>query len=81
MNEPIKCSKYKFHDFCERQGWLLLYDTITEEKSSICYLLQDGNAIVADFDTIGEFKALTDITNCRVAVDRDSNDTKDGEEE
>jgi hypothetical protein len=74
--DTLKCTKLDFHRFAERQGWLLLYDNPRGDGSSVSYLLQDGNCIVADFDDVGLFKSLTDITNARTEVDSDSQDAK-----
>ena len=77
--DDYTCPKYKFHDFAKRQGWLLLYDSLKDDGSSVGYLLQNGNSIVADFDAIGNLTAMTDITNARITSKDNSEETKESE--
>ena len=67
--DDLKCSKLKFHDFCEHQGWLLLFDEVNDKGSKTAYLLQNGEGIIARFDTNGEFVCLTDVTNYNISLE------------
>ena len=67
--DTLKCPKLKFHDFAEHQGWLLLYDKMTEEGSKVSYLLQSGTGIVAWFNENGEISHMTDGTNAGISVE------------
>jgi len=33
--ETLLCNKLQFHTFCERQGWLLLFDKMTDNESTV----------------------------------------------
>jgi hypothetical protein len=69
----LLCSKNSFHTFCERQGWLLLFDKVNDEKSEIGYLLPSGAAIFTVFDTEGNFDHMSDTTTSTISVDSEEN--------
>jgi hypothetical protein len=71
--ETLKCNKYSFHTFCERQGWLLLFDKMSEDKSEVGYLLPSGAAIFTVFDTEGNFDHMNDTTTATISVDSEEN--------
>ena len=70
------CPKFQFHSFAEHQGWLLLYDKMTEEGSEVGYLLQNGESLFCGFDTDGNFFRMTDVTNASITVDTKENGSK-----
>ena len=61
------CSKHSFHTFAEHQGWLLLFDKMTDDKSEVGYMLQTGSVIFAVFAN-GEFDHMSDTTNASLSV-------------
>jgi len=63
----LKCSKYQFHTFAEHQGWLLLFDKMTDDKSEVGYLLQNGSSIYAVFFN-GLFDHMYDTANAEINV-------------
>ena len=65
--ETLLCNKYSFHTFAERQGWLLLFDKMTDNKSEVGYMLQTGGVIFAVFID-GEFDHMNDTTNASLSV-------------
>ena len=65
--ETLLCNKLQFHTFCERQGWLLLFDKMTEDKSEVGYMLQGGGVIFAVFIN-GLFDHMNDTTNASLSV-------------
>ena len=71
----LLCSKNSFHVFAEHQGWLLLFDKMTDEKSEVGYLLQNGSCIFAVFFN-GLFDHMNDNTLATLSVD-----TKEDEDE
>ena len=73
--DTLLCNKYSFHNFAEHQGWLLLFDKMTDDKSEVGYLLQSGSSIFAVFID-GEFDHMNDTTAATLEVnkDEDSND-------
>jgi len=74
--DDLKCSKLSFHNFAEHQGWLLLYDKMTEEGSEVGYLLQDGESLICGFDTDGNFFRMTDVTNASITVETNNHGSK-----
>ena len=71
--ETLKCNKLSFHTFCERQGWLLLFDKMTDTKSEVGYLLQTGSSIFAVFID-GLFDHMNDTTAATIAVNSKEDD-------
>jgi hypothetical protein len=71
--DTLLCSKNSFHTFAEHQGWLLLFDKMTDEKSEVGYLLQAGSSILAVF-TDGEFDHMNDTTNVSLSVNSHEDD-------
>jgi hypothetical protein len=69
----LLCSKNAFHVFAERQGWLLLFDKMTDNKSEIGYLLQTGSSIFAVFID-GLFDHMNDTTAATIAVNSKEDD-------
>jgi hypothetical protein len=66
--DTLLCNKLTFHTFAERQGWLLLFDKVSEDKSEIGYLLQDGGTIFATFNVDGNFDHMNDTRNATIGV-------------
>jgi hypothetical protein len=73
--EILLCSKHSFHVFAEHQGWLLLFDKMTDNKSEVGYMLQSGGVIFAVFID-GLFDHMNDTTNACLSVN-----SKDEEED
>lgn len=65
--EDMRCPKFQFHDFAARQGWLLLFDKVENEESLVSYLLPIGLTILIHFDSIGNFRNMTDTSNAVVS--------------
>ena len=63
----LLCNKLQFHNFAEHQGWLLLFDKMTDNKSEVGYLLQSGSSIFAVFID-GLFDHMNDNTNASLSV-------------
>ena len=63
----LLCSKNSFHTFAEHQGWLLLFDKMTDDKSEVGYMLQTGGVIFAVFLN-GLFDHMNDTTNAFLSV-------------
>jgi hypothetical protein len=57
----------------ERQGWLLLFDKMTDTKSEVGYLLQTGSSIFAIFID-GLFDHMNDNTNASLSVNSKEDD-------
>ena len=74
--ETLLCNKYSFHTFAERQGWLLLFDKMTDNKSEIGYLLSTGSSIFAVFID-GLFDHINDTTAATIAVNSEEDDAED----
>ena len=64
----LLCTKHSFHVFAEHQGWLLLFDKMTDTKSEVGYLLQTGSCIYAVFMD-GVFEHMSDNSNATLSVD------------
>ncbi len=79
--DDLKVTKLKFHDFCEHQGWLLLYDKITDKGSMVGYLLQNGIGIIGRFDLSGEFVLMVDATNAEINVEESGGAKSNWEED
>ena len=73
--EVLKCNKYQFHNFAEHQGWLLLFDKMTDTKSEVGYLLQTGSSIFAVFIG-GLFDHMNDTTAATIAVNSEEDDAE-----
>jgi hypothetical protein len=71
--ETLKCTKLQFHTFAEHQGWLLLFDKMTDDKSEVGYLLQTGGVIFAVYID-GLFDHMNDTTNATIAVNSKEDD-------
>ena len=71
--ETLLCNKYSFHTFAERQGWLLLFDKMTDNKSEVGYLLQSGSSIFAVFID-GLFDHMNDTTAATLEVTKDEDE-------
>ena len=69
----LLCSKNAFHVFAEHQGWLLLFDKMTDTKSEVGYLLQTGSSIFAVFID-GLFDHMNDNTNASLSVNSKEDD-------
>jgi hypothetical protein len=67
MMNTLLCNKLQFHNFAEHQGWLLLFDKMTDNKSEVGYLLQSGSSIFAVFID-GLFDHMNDNTNASLSV-------------
>ena len=65
--DTLRCAKHSFHTFCEHQGWLLLFDKVSEDKSEVGYMLQSGGVIFAVFID-GNFDHMNDTTNAYISV-------------
>ena len=63
----LLCPKNSFHTFAEHQGWLLLFDKMTDNKSEVGYLLQSGSSIFAVFMD-GLFDHMNDNTAATISV-------------
>lgn len=74
--DTLLCSKLSFHTFCEHQGWLLLFDKMTNDKSEVGYLLQNGSAIFAVFIN-GSFDHMNDNSNSTLSVNTKEEDEDD----
>jgi len=74
--ETLLCSKNSFHNFAEHQGWLLLFDKMTDTKSEVGYLLQNGSCIFAVFIN-GLFDGMNDTANATLNVDTKENNAED----
>ena len=72
----LLCSKNAFHVFAEHQGWLLLFDKMTDTKSEVGYLLQTGSSIFAVFID-GLFDHMNDTTAATIAVNSEEDDAED----
>ena len=72
----LLCSKNAFHVFAEHQGWLLLFDKMTDTKSEVGYLLQTGSCIYAVFMD-GVFNGMNDNSNTTLSVDSKEDDGED----
>ena len=72
----LTCSKHAFHVFAEHQGWLLLFDKMTDNKSEVGYLLQTGSSIFAVF-TDGLFDRMNDSSNAAIAVNHTEEEDDD----
>ena len=68
-------TKLQFHTFAERQGWLLLFDKMTDNKSEVGYLLQSGSSIFAVFID-GVFDHMNDTTAATIAVNSEEDDAE-----
>jgi len=76
--DTLKCNKYQFHTYAEKQGWLLLYDKPTDTGSEIAYLLQRGETIFAVFNIDGYFDHMNDTCNATIGVNtKEENDDGD----
>ena len=71
----LLCSKNAFHVFAEHQGWLLLFDKMTDTKSEVGYLLQTGSSIFAVFID-GLFDHMNDTTAATIAVNSEEDDAE-----
>ena len=71
----LLCSKNAFHVFAEHQGWLLLFDKMTDTKSEVDYLLQTGSSIFAVFID-GLFDHMNDTTAATIAVNSEEDDAE-----
>jgi uncharacterized membrane protein required for colicin V production len=71
--ETLLCSKHSFHIFAEHQGWLLLFDKMTDNKSEVGYLLQTGSSIFTVFID-GLFDHMNDNTNASLSVNSKEDD-------
>ena len=71
--EILLCNKLQFHTFAERQGWLLLFDKMTDNKSEVGYLLQSGSSIFAVFID-GLFDHMNDNTAATISVNTQEDD-------
>jgi len=69
----MKCTKSKFADYAEKQGWLELYDRVTDKGSEIGYILQDGCSITAYFDHEANFRFLNDAQNVGMSAEDEEN--------
>ena len=72
--DTLLCSKNSFHTFAEHQGWLLLFDKMTEDKSEVGYLLQNGSSIFTVFFN-GLFDHMNDNSNATISVNTQEDDT------
>lgn len=71
--ETLLCNKLQFHTFAEHQGWLLLFDKMTEDKSEVGYLLQSGSVIFTVFDIEGNFDRMNDTANTFISINGEEN--------
>ena len=76
----LACNKLQFHTFAEHQGWLLLFDKMTDNKSEIGYLLQTGSSIYAVFID-GLFDHMNDNTNASISVNSKDESAEDDDDE
>ena len=71
--DTLLCNKNSFHNFAEHQGWLLLFDKMTDSKSEVGYLLQSGSSIFAVFID-GLFDHMNDNTAATISVNTQEDD-------
>ena len=75
--ETLKCTKLQFHTFAEKQGWLLLFDEVSDTGSKIGYMLTSGSTIFVVFDTDGNFDNMDDTTGATLEIKHRDNQGAD----
>jgi hypothetical protein len=71
--DTLKCTKLQFHTFAEKQGWLLLFDEVSDTGSKIGYMLPSGSTIFVVFDTDGNFDHMNDTTAATIEINPNEN--------